>query len=98
MYAISSKLYHQLATRLVELVADKGYFSGKFEFEFDGVDCEMILSAVVYHQDNPDEWATHPAVVDMIPVWWEFHTYINGEEVLNDMSFNDVRNHIKSLL
>ena len=37
MYAISSKLYHQLATRLVELVADKGYFSGKFEFEFDGV-------------------------------------------------------------
>lgn len=98
MYAISSKLYHQLATRLVELVADRGYYSGKFDFEFEGVSCEMILSAVVYHQDRCDEWATHPAVEDMVPVWWEFHTYIDGDEVLNDMSFKEVRNHIKSLL
>ena len=42
MYAISSKLYHQLATRLVELAADRGYYSGKFEFEFEGVLCEMV--------------------------------------------------------
>ncbi|MBQ1253340.1 MAG: hypothetical protein IIY05_03245 [Alistipes sp.] len=98
MYAISSKLYHQLATRLVELVADKGYYSGRLEFEFEGVWCELILSVFVYHQQQSDKWATRPAVVDMIPVWWEFHTSTDGDEMLNDMSFNELRDYIKSLL
>ena len=30
-------------------------------------------------------------VEDMLPVWWEFHTYLGGEEVLNDFSFGDLR-------
>lgn len=98
MYVVSSKLYLELTTRLVELVAENGYYSGSFEFEFEGVWCEMILSAVVYHQEKPDEWASYPAVVDMIPVWWEFHTFIDGSEVLNDMSFNELRTYFKSLL
>lgn len=98
MYTISSKLYHQLAEHLVEQVGEKGYYSGKFEFEFEGVLCEMILSAVIYRQKNPDSWATACAVEDMIPVWWEFHTFIDGDEVLNDLSFNELRDYIKSLL
>lgn len=98
MYAISSKLYQEAATLLVEQIADSGYYSGSFEFEFEDVWCEMTLSAVVYHQERTDEWATHPAVEDVIPVWWEFHTWIDGEEQLNDMSFNELRDYIKSLL
>lgn len=96
MYTISSKLYHHLASRLVELVGQRGYYSGSFEFEFDGVWCEMTLSAVVYHQLRPDEGRKNCAVTDMIPVWWEFHTFIDGDEVLNDMSFNELREYIKS--
>ena len=98
MYTISSKLYHQLAEHLVEQVGEKGYYSGKFEFEFEGVLCEMILSAVIYRQKKPDSRATACAVEDMIPVWWEFHTFIDGDEVLNDLSFNELRGYIQSLL
>ena len=98
MYTISSKLYHQLAVHLVEQVGERGYYSGRFEFEFEGVWCEMILSAVVYRQNKPDEWASVCAVEDMIPVWWEFHTYMDGEEMLNDLSFNELRGYIKALL
>lgn len=98
MYTISSKLYHQLAVNLIERVDDNCYYSGTFEFEFEGVWCEMTLSAVVYRQRMPDVGASHCAVEDMIPVWWEFHTYIDGEEVLNDLSFNELRDYIKSLL
>ena len=47
MYSVSTKLYHQLAVNLVERVDDNGYYSGRFEFEFEGVWCEMTLSAVV---------------------------------------------------
>ena len=97
MYTISTKLYHHLASRLVELVEDLGYYSGVFEFEFDDVWCKMILSAVVYRATSAEQGQNFPAVVDMIPVWWEFHTYRDGEETLNDMSFNELRGYIKAL-
>ena len=98
MYTISSKLYHHLASHLVELVGQRGYYSGSFEFEFDGVWCEMTLSAVVYHQSQPDEGYNSCAVTDMIPVWWEFHTFVDGDEVLNGMSFNELREYIQTLV
>ena len=98
MYTILSKLYHHLASHLVELVGQRGYYSGSFEFEFDGVWCEMTLSAVVYHQSEPDEGYNSCAVTDMIPVWWEFHTFVDGDEVLNDMSFNELREYIQTLV
>ena len=95
MYTISSKLYHHLASHLVELVGQRGYYSGSFEFEFDGVWCEMTLSAVVYHQSEPDEGYNSCAVTDMIPVWWEFHTFNQQGEILNDFSFTELRNYLK---
>lgn len=27
-------------------------------------------------------------IVDLVPVWWEFHTWNGAEEVLNDFSFS----------
>ena len=98
MYTISSKLYHQVATHLVDLVGQRGYYSGTFEFEFEELFCQMALSAVVYHQSQPDEGYKSCAVADMIPVWWEFHTYRDEEELLNDFSFNELRCYIQSLV
>jgi hypothetical protein len=28
-------------------------------------------------------------VTALIPVWWEFHTFASGEELLNDFSFGE---------
>ncbi|MBR5864305.1 MAG: hypothetical protein IKY76_07060 [Alistipes sp.] len=98
MYEISSKLYQEVATRLVELAGFHGYISDSFEFEFEDVWCEMTISAVVYHQSSPDIGHSVCAVTDMIPVWWEFHTFVDGDEVLNDMSFDLIRENIQSLV
>lgn len=98
MYTISSKLYHHLATSLVDLVGQQGYYSGTFEFDFEELYCEMTLSAVVYHQSHPDIGHRLCAVTDMIPVWWEFYTFVDGDEVLNDFSFNELRAYIQSLI
>jgi hypothetical protein len=87
-----------VATHLVELVGQGGYYSGTIEFEFEELFCQMTLSAVVYHQSQPDVGYTHCAVADMIPVWWEFHTYRDEEELLNDFSFNELRCYIQSLV
>lgn len=98
MYTILPKLYQHVATHLVDLAGQRGYYSGAIEFEFEGVFCEMTLSAVVYHQSQPDVGYTHCSVTDMIPVWWEFHTYQDDEELLNDFSFNELRCYIQSLV
>lgn len=98
MYAISSNLYLEVATRLVELVERDNYYSDTFEFEYGDVFCRMTLSAVIYRQSQPDEGCSICAITDMIPVWWEFHTFIDGDEVLNDFSFNKLRECIQSLV
>lgn len=98
MYAISSNLYLELATRLVENAGQSGYYSDTFEFEYGDLFCSMTLSVVVYHQSQPDEGYSLCAVTDMIPVWWEFHTFVDGDEVLNDFSFNELREYIQSLI
>ena len=91
MYTISSKLYHHVATLLVDLVGQRGYYSGTIEFEFEELFCQMTLSAVVYHQSQPDEGYKSCAVTDMIPVWWEFHTADDSGDRLNDFSFSELR-------
>lgn len=97
MYAILSNLYHELATHLVELIEQDNYYSDTFEFEFEGVLCRLTLSAIVYRQLQPDDGFDFCAITDIIPVWWEFHTFVDGDEVLNDFSFNEFREYIQSL-
>ena len=66
--------------------------------EYGDVFCRMTLSAVIYRQSQPDEGCSICAITDIIPVWWEFHTFIDGDEVLNDFSFNELREYIQSLV
>ena len=55
----------------------------------------MVLSAVVYRRDMMQPEGMIRIVADVIPVWWEMHTEIDGQEQLNDFSFNQLREHIK---
>ncbi len=33
-------------------------------------------------------------IADLVPVWWEFHTVAPEGEVLNDFSFNVLRDYV----
>lgn len=92
MYEVSTDLYLEVADHLRALVADKGYFSGSFDVEFGDVECHIVLSAIIFreHLELP-EGREIEVVTDVVPVWWEFHTYINSEEHLNDFSFDYLR-------
>ena len=94
MYDVLPELYQEVATKIVEQVGRRGYYSDALDFEWDGVECHMVLSAVVYRRTEQYPEGERSVVADMVPVWWEFHTFIDGEEVLNNFSFNEMREYI----
>ena len=94
MYDVLPELYQEVATKIIEQVGRRGYYSDALDFEWSGVECHMVLSAVVYRRTEQYPEGESSVVADMVPVWWEFHTFVNGEEVLNNFSFNEMREYI----
>ena len=93
MYDVLPELYREVATKIIEHVGRRGYYSGVLDFEWESVECRM-LSAVVYRRTEQYPEGERSLVADMVPVWWEFHTFVDGEEVLNNFSFNEMREYI----
>ena len=98
MYEVSDQLYLEVADRLRSRFGDGDYFSGRLEFEHEQTVCHMLLSAVVYHQSHRCERGDVRLISDVVPVWWEFHTTLPQGEVLNDFSFNTLREYLKQEL
>lgn len=98
MYEVSNQLYLEVAQRLLSLVGQRDYLSGRLEFDFDSVACCMIFSAIVYRRTVQCEQGEVRLVDDVVPVWWEFHTTGEHGEVLNDFSFNVLRQYLRQTL
>ncbi len=95
MYDISDELYRITTCLVIDRIGDQGYISDVIEFEHDEMLCRLHLSAVIYRQTSVYPEGKITAISDIIPVWWEFHTYTSeGEEVLNTFSFNELRQYI----
>lgn len=94
MLTISSQLYEELAGRLLEKIGRDNYFSGSVEISTDDTECKLTASLVIYRTllDLPE--GAIDAIDDIVPVWWEFATIRNGEDVINDFSFNDLKEFI----
>ena len=95
MYEISDELYLELAERLLSLLAEENYYSGSLAFEWDSVVCRLVLSAFVYTERRLMPEGEQRFIADVVPVWWEFHTSDESGPVLNDFSFNTLRNYLK---
>lgn len=91
MYSVTPELYLETAERLTEAAGDAGYFSGSVAFVFGGVACRLRTSVIVYRRRESLPEGEREAVSDLVPVWWEFHTVVDGEELLNDFSFGELR-------
>ena len=94
MYNVLPELYQKVLSKILDSIDSKGYYSGSHEFEYEGVECTMILSAVIHYRKERFPEGESEFVADMVPVWWEFHSYVDGEEVLNNFSFNELREYI----
>lgn len=96
MYNVSIELYDHLLGILCSEIGNKDYYSGVIDFSLGDVECSLHLSAVIYHSTDYYTEGGCTYLSDIIPVWWEFHTYNQeGEELLNNFSFNELRELLK---
>lgn len=98
MYDVSNQLYLEVAERLLSLVGQRDYLSGRLEFDFGSITCCLIFSVVIYRRKVQCERGDVSLVDDVVPVWWEFHTVGEQGEVLNDFSFNVLRQYLRQTL
>ncbi|WP_273372239.1 hypothetical protein [Alistipes megaguti] len=91
MYSVSTELYEEVVTRLVEAIGGGSYFSGSLTFDREGIECRLTASVIVYRRRESYPEGDRDAIADLVPVWWEFHTTGPEGEMLNDFTFSEVR-------
>lgn len=91
MYSISPELYREAAQRLCDAIDGGNYFSGTLAFLSGIAECRLTCTVIVYRQSQGLPEGGGAMICDLIPVWWEFHTVVEGEEVINDFSFGDLK-------
>ena len=91
MYLVSPELYREASDRLLDAVGSKTYFSGSVAFPFVGTECRLTVSVIVYRERIVLPEGVAEAITDLVPVWWEFHTWAESDEMVNDFSFSDLR-------
>jgi hypothetical protein len=95
MYDISEELYRMAVGLLLDRINEQRYICEVIEFEYKEILCHLHISAVIYQQTSLYPEGEITAISDIIPVWWEFHTYNSEDvEILNTFSFNELRQYI----
>ena len=94
MYHILPELYDAAVEALLECIGCEEYFSGSVDFDYGDVECRLTVSVIVYRRLVVLPEGEREPVCDLVPVWWEFHTVVDGEELLNDFSFTGIRERL----
>ena len=96
MYEVSHQLYLELAERLVAAIGRKEFFSGSVSCIAGDVELRLVCTLIVQRSKAQNLERTTTEITGVVPVWWEFHTYIDGEEMLNDFSFDRLREYLRN--
>lgn len=92
MYSVSTELYLEVADRIREALGGGSYFSGTLAFGWEGIECRLTASLIVYRTRVSYPEGECDEITDLVPVWWEFHTVDpTSDELLNDFSFATLR-------
>ncbi|MBO5717029.1 MAG: hypothetical protein J6R50_02780 [Alistipes sp.] len=90
MYSISHQLYLEVWGRLMSAIGRKEYFSGSVTCIVEDTECRLTCTLIVVRNHDRESEGRMAEIEKIIPVWWEFHTTIGGQELLNDFSFREL--------
>ena len=90
MYEISTSLYREVGERLIETIGTREFFSGSIHLTHGEVDCQLTCTLIIERGERTSEGHCFRPITALIPIWWEFHTYIDDEEKMNDFSFGEL--------
>ena len=92
MYTISHQLYIEVAERLWGAIGTREYFSGRVTLFAEDVECKLQCTLFIERGRDSESEGRLGEITKITPVWWEFHTTIGCEEILNDFSFGEMLN------
>lgn len=92
-YEIPNYVYEALANKILNSI--KGtYFNTKVEVVDEDVEIVFSVSAFIYTKREIAEDYDIEKITDIVPVWWECHTYLHNKEIINNVSFNVLKNFL----
>jgi len=94
MYEISQDLYLTVARMLCDAIGGDNYFSGSIGGTCADTEWRLTASLVIYRDKERAPDGDILAIKDIVPVWYEFHTFGSGTETLNDFDFRDLLQHV----
>ncbi len=99
MYLVSSAIYEDMAKLLLEEIGDSSYFSGFIESAFiddlgRDTECRLVASLIIYRSPCSYPESDSEVISNIVPVWVEFHTFVEMEEKINDFDIEEFKSYI----
>lgn len=86
MLNIEPRTYRLVAERLHDAIGSSDFYSGTIAVSDAEFDYQLRVTVIVYrHGGDPD--SSRRPITDLVPVWWEFHSFDPDGERLNDFDF-----------
>ena len=95
MIHIDKTAYHLIADKLRREIGTDDYYSGEVVHQTPEYDATLTSTLIIYRSTHTAPDRTFTTIDDIVPVWWEFHTFNQQGEILNDFSFTELRNYLK---
>lgn len=94
---LEARIYEALAQELIEQIGARDYITTTVEVEDGDRFFRLHLTAVLYRitEWRPDGVAC--PISSVAPLWWELHSFVDEEEVLNDATFDRIKEYIINL-
>lgn len=87
MYETTTKIYLEIADRLLERVGVGDFFAGSVELTDGDVVWRLTCTVVARRARYVEEGSLVRPIETLLPVWWEMTTTCDGVVVENDFSF-----------
>lgn len=97
MTQINEKDYTVIADALLDQIKDSNYFNGTISYQTDDWAGELRVTLIIYREplDLPDDPARLcELITDIVPVWWEFNTLVDGKPANNDFSWRSLKEYL----
>ncbi len=91
MYSLLNEHYEEVLRALKEAIGPRPYFSGTVAVRLGDEECRLVTSVIVYRKRESYPEGDFEPIVDLVPVWWEFHTEGETGEEINDFDFGILR-------
>lgn len=97
MVAVTDSDYAVIAAKLLGSIGSADYYNGTVEHEFGEYNTVLRTTLIIYREpllDPADASRSATRITDIVPVWWEFHLYGPGGELLTDFCWHTLRDFL----